>query len=122
MTENEVYDSDPACEKCQGACCEAICIDTLPLALSSDFQRFLEFRTTPQIREVDGKQKLMRLFEVPCRMLINGKCNVYNQRPMLCKVFKPGGVDCITTIVSRRGPEKAREILGEEYQIETLTK
>ena len=121
MAENEAYESNPMCEKCGGACCEAICIDTLPLALSSDFQRFLEFRTTPQIREMDGKTKLMRLFEVPCKMLIAGRCEVYSQRPMVCQVFKPGGTDCITTVISRRGVEKAKEILGEEYQIETLT-
>ena len=121
MSELEVYESSPMCESCKGACCEAICIDTLPLALSSDFQRFLEFRTTPQIREIDGKQKLMRLFEVPCKMLVDGRCDVYSQRPLVCQAFKPGGIDCITTIIARRGPVKGKEILGEKYQIETLT-
>lgn len=107
------FSSNPMCEQCGGACCEAITLDITPFAQSSDFVRFIEFRSLPQVREVDGKQIVnMRMFEARCLMLKDGRCCVYHQRPRMCQVFEPGGKSCISTVLARRTPEEAQKILG----------
>lgn len=107
------FSSNPMCERCGGACCEAITLDITPFAQSSDFVRFLEFRSLPQVREVDGKQTVnMRMFEARCLMLKDGRCCVYGQRPKMCQVFEPGGENCRTTVKARRSPELAAIILN----------
>ena len=107
------FSSNPMCERCGGACCEAVTLDITPFAQSSDFIRFLEFRSVPQVREIDGKKTVnMRLFEAPCLMLQNGRCAAYAVRPVLCKCFEPGGSACRSTVRARRTAEHALEILG----------
>lgn len=105
--------SHPMCARCGGACCEAVAIDLGPLIDNSDMQRFLEFRTKPQVRDIEGKRKLLRLFEARCLMLKDGRCCAYEQRPMICQMFEPGGEACRTTVQSRRAPDEAAAILGE---------
>lgn len=100
------------CEKCGGACCEAVTLDITPFAQSSDFIRFIEFRSVPQVRQVDGKPTVnMRMFEARCLMLKEGRCQVYDQRPKMCVSFEPGGSNCVSTVMARRTSEQAAEIL-----------
>lgn len=109
------FSSNPMCEICGGACCEAVTLDVTPFAQSSDFVRFLEFRSLPQVREVDGKQSVnMRLFDARCLMLKGGRCCVYDQRPLMCQIFEPGSQNCRSTVTARRTPEQAQSILGVE--------
>lgn len=109
----ETFDSNPMCELCGGACCEAITLDITPFAQSSDFVRFLEFRSVPQVREVDGRQMVsMRMFEARCLMLKDGRCCVYDRRPQICRAFEPGGAACRSTVQARRQDELARRILS----------
>lgn len=104
--------SHPMCELCKGACCEAVTLDISAYAQSSDFLRFLEFRSLPQVREMDGKPATnFRLFEAKCLMLQDGRCAVYGQRPKMCEGFAPGSQNCITTVAARRPPDVVREIL-----------
>jgi Fe-S-cluster containining protein len=106
------FSSNPMCEICGGACCEAVTLDITPFAQSSDFVRFLEFRSLPQVREIGGKQSVnMRLFEARCLMLKDGKCCVYDQRPKMCQIFEPGGQNCRSTVTARRSKELAAVIL-----------
>ncbi len=107
------FSSNPMCEICGGACCEAITLDITPYAQSSDFVRFLEFRSVPQVREVDGKPSVnARMFEAKCLMLKDGRCAVYHCRPKMCQMFEPGGDNCRTTVTARRSPEIAQIILS----------
>ncbi len=107
------FSSKPMCELCGGACCEAITLDITPFAQSSDFIRFIEFRSVPQVREVEGKQSVnMRMFEARCLMLKNGRCCVYDCRPQMCQVFEPGGDSCRSTVMARRSVDQAQKILA----------
>jgi Fe-S-cluster containining protein len=109
----EKFSNNPMCEICGGACCEAVTLDITPLAQSSDFMRFLEFRSVPQVREVDGKLNVnMRMFEAKCLMLKDRRCSVYDQRPKMCQIFEPGSQNCRTTVLARRTPELAGIILN----------
>jgi Fe-S-cluster containining protein len=108
----EKFSNNPMCEICGGACCEAVTLDITSLAQSSDFTRFLEFRSVPQVREVDGKLNVsMRLFDAKCLMLKDGRCCVYDQRPLMCQLFEPGSQNCRTTVTARRTKELAQVIL-----------
>ena len=110
---DQLFSSNPMCEICGGACCEAITLDITPLAQSSDFMRFLEFRSVPQVREVDGKLNVnMRMFEAKCLMLKDRRCCVYDQRPKMCQAFEPGSQNCRTTVTARRDPALTTAILG----------
>jgi Fe-S-cluster containining protein len=121
MSEQQ-FSSNPMCEICGGACCEAVTLDITPFAQSSDFVRFLEFRSVPQIREVDGKQSVnMRMFEAKCLMLKDGRCCVYDHRPKMCQMFEPGGPNCQTTVTARRTPEIAGIILNIDALKEELS-
>jgi len=97
------------CNICRGACCESITLEiTGP---TNDFQRFLEYRTSPQIT---GKGRIGRNFECRCLMLKDGRCLVYEKRPKMCADFEPGGEVCRATVATRRTPEEAKKIFGED--------
>jgi Fe-S-cluster containining protein len=101
------------CGKCGGACCEAVTLDITPFAQSVEFLRFLEFRSKPQPREVEGKVVThFRMFEAKCLMLQEGRCMVYSQRPEICRAFEPGSKNCESTVRARRTPEEAEAILA----------
>lgn len=99
---------DARCERCKGGCCETMTLEVV--GTNNDFQRFLELRSTPQ--QLPGG-KVARNFKCPCSMLVNGRCAIYDMRPVMCQVFEPGGAQCRATVQSLRTPEEAKAILGE---------
>lgn len=66
------------CDNCS-ACCENI---TLPLAMipSEDVKQWIELHGI----KVNGQEITIGQ---PCRELINGRCNIYEQRPDNCKLY-----------------------------------
>ena len=96
------------CARCGGACCETI---TLAVnGTNNDLRYFIELRSTPQTQE-DGT--VSRNFIVPCHMLKDGRCLIYDLgRPQMCKDFAPGGPHCQATVRALRSPDAAEEILG----------
>lgn len=97
---------DPRCERCGGACCESI---TLSVRMGSDdLQRFVELRTKP-VLTADG---IERNFNVPCSLLVAGRCVGYEIRPQVCRDFLPGSEKCQVTVRARRPPELVEAILA----------
>ena len=46
-------------------------------------------------------------FAVPCRELAgDGRCSIYEDRPNVCRAYKPGGADCLDTVRRRRTVEE----------------
>jgi Fe-S-cluster containining protein len=46
-------------------------------------------------------------FECRCtKLTADGRCGIYEDRPLVCKVFAPGGADCLDTVRRRRTPEQ----------------
>jgi hypothetical protein len=97
------------CVRCGGACCETI---TLAVnGTNNDLMKFIELRSSPQAQP-DGSTS--RNFIVPCSMLKDGRCLIYDAgRPQMCKDFQPGGPHCQATVRARRSPEESAAILGE---------
>ncbi len=49
--------------------------------------------------------------ECKCSALTaEGRCGIYADRPMVCRVYQPGGADCLKTVKARRTPEQYQEI------------
>jgi hypothetical protein len=94
-----------ACERCRGACCETITLDVA--GTNNDLLRFIELRSIPQVNE---QGKVARNFNVPCSMLQDGRCAIYETRPQMCRDFIPGSAYCVTTVLSRRSAEEAAAI------------
>jgi Fe-S-cluster containining protein len=90
-----------ACELCRGACCEAFLIN---INISSDFNKWLSFHG-----EEMGKSRF--LFELKCCNLKNGKCDIYEDRPEMCKEFGVGSEECQYAITRYR-PKKAFKLLS----------
>lgn len=44
----------------------------------------------------------------------DGRCGVYATRPMLCRVYKPGGPDCLDVVRRRRFSSDYQRIRGPE--------
>lgn len=49
-------------------------------------------------------------FEVPCQMLEDGLCTIYEARPKICRSLEIGGPRCLNTI-KRRRPLQYLEII-----------
>ena len=94
------------CEKCRGACCESLLIPAAPQA-GADVLRWLTLHG-----EAIGESRIE--LDCKCRKLgPEGRCAIYADRPEVCRIYEPGSVDCVETVLRRRTPEQAREILGQ---------
>jgi len=78
---------------------------TLPaihiLAPTADARRWVELhaaRTHATLRE----GRLLE-FEVRCtKLTAEGRCGIYETRPMVCKTYRAGGPECLATVRARR--------------------
>jgi Fe-S-cluster containining protein len=74
-----------------------------------DAQRWLELHATV----VDYGTKLA--FECRCTKLTpEGRCSIYEDRPMVCELYIAGGMSCLNTVRARRTPEQYQLIRGED--------
>lgn len=95
----------PACEVCQGACCESL---LLPIA--KDDRAF--FATRGDVFTILGQPHDVLELPTPCRHLdACGKCGIYDARPQPCRTYEVGSKDCRLT-VKRRRATKADKILA----------
>jgi Fe-S-cluster containining protein len=73
-----------ACEYCGGACCKEF---LLPKGMfGEDFERWLGYHANRN-DEIMG-------FGLGCRMLHDGKCSIYKNRPKMCVEFPVGSRAC----------------------------
>lgn len=90
------------CSECRGACCESVLVPLPPPA--PDRARWLALRG---IGLVAGFHE----FPVRCTALTDaGRCGIYEDRPVLCRVYEPGGADCLQTVQLRRTPDDYQRI------------
>jgi Fe-S-cluster containining protein len=94
------------CLECRGACCESF---SIPIAdvkpPGPDERSWLELHGT---REGDSIA-----FECRCTALTaDGRCSIYEGRPLVCVFYAPGGPDCLETVRRRRTPEQYQRIRG----------
>lgn len=78
------------CRVCRGACCES-------------FERPAQAVTlmTPDIVE------WVKLHDASGRctaLTPTGRCGIYDDRPLVCRLFVPGGIECLETVRTRRTP------------------
>ena len=88
-----------ACELCGGACCKSM---TLPKKIfNEDVARWLGYHAVEN-------DEVMR-FNCACRMLHEGKCSIYENRPQMCKDYQVGSRACREAI-KRYAPEKETQL------------
>lgn len=64
--------------------------------LENDANRWLRYHGQPH---PDGIE-----VEARCSKLKDGRCSVYKNRPMACRVYVLGGPDCLDAVKRRRTP------------------
>lgn len=94
------------CRACRGACCESFSLPAPMVKVPPpDGKRWLELHATK-----DGP-----LLEFECRctkLKADGSCGIYDDRPDVCRVFRPGGPGCLETVRKRRTTEQYTTIRG----------
>lgn len=75
---------DPLCAACRGACCEFM---VLTMTGSPQGQYWAYLHAT-------GMHHDGMILEVPCRMLRDGQCQIYDVRPEACRKMVVGAADC----------------------------
>lgn len=90
---------NPACELCGGACCKSITL-SFPVI-------------DPGVSEWLGlhgeKAERGTRFLCQCRMLKEGKCSIYPDRPSVCREYSVGSPSCFDA-VHRFNPDKEQQI------------
>jgi Fe-S-cluster containining protein len=84
------------CATCRGACCEAAVVGSTNFALRFIERRWLALHDTPHggCRELSAE----------------GRCEIYGDRPFLCRIYPAGGIDCLEVVKNRRTPEQYQQI------------
>jgi len=77
------------CEKCGGRCCTGI-IDVY----SSD-EIFYDNTLTTHMEEIPYDKVMIMDDNLKCIALKNGKCSIYEKRPLVCQEFKVGCSCCL---------------------------
>ena len=96
------------CSECRGACCEQLILPVANDQATLDFlavrgQVLLDNRAAPGVR-----------LECPCPKLTDeGRCGIYELRPVICSTYKAGGPACLEAVRRRRPPEDFRRIREE---------
>jgi hypothetical protein len=78
-----------------------------------DSNRWLALHSTTILTDYD---KLLRLeFECRCTQLTSeGRCAIWEDRPMVCELFIAGSQACLDTVKKRRLPEQYEQIREED--------
>jgi Fe-S-cluster containining protein len=95
-----------SCDECKGACCEYFVLKTRDVRLpDSDSRRWLELHA-----EVDDASTEMT-FDCRCtKLTTDGRCGIYETRPLTCRLFVPGSQDCLDAVRRQRTPEQYERI------------
>jgi Fe-S-cluster containining protein len=88
------------CELCGGACCKSF---GLPL---KGHQPDIAFWLSSHGEVVNGIINIKQ----PCKYLDNGKCGIYDRRPVICSNMPVGGKMCLLS-VKLNAPEEYEEIV-----------
>jgi Fe-S-cluster containining protein len=94
------------CDACRGACCETLHV--LGDAIARQSPTSSEFiRVFAGAEDGHGDIEL----KVRCSKLTSeGLCSIYERRPLICRLFKPGSPDCIAAVKARRSPAQRASI------------
>ena len=81
-----------ACEICKGACCETFSLGVTQK--NADFYLWLKYHGT-------AVESGIR-FDCQCKMLVDGRCSIYEDRPKICRDYQVGSRACLKAIEERR--------------------
>lgn len=94
------------CEECHGACCESFIASIQIFPYSRDAQHWLELHGEPVKLLAHQKE-----YECRCTKLTpEGKCSIWLKRPLVCRYFIAGSLDCLQTVKKRRTSEDYQRI------------
>jgi Fe-S-cluster containining protein len=108
------------CSECRGACCEAL---SIPLFANptgnfvmNENNRWLALHG--KLVKGQNDMDLVKL-EVACTKLTeDGRCGIYEDRPMTCVLYEPGGPDCLTVVKERRTADDYQRIRDDRDPLE----
>lgn len=73
--------------------------------VNDDAQRWLSLHASGQTKDLTELQPLT--FECRCTQLTSeGRCAIWEDRPIICEVFIAGSRQCLSTVKLRRTPEQ----------------
>ena len=86
-TTQQSAEMNPLCAKCRGACCEIMILNFSRFMDADDFRWF-----SLHGRRIGGEI----ILDMRCSKLTDeGLCEIYPDRPKLCKVIQPGSSECL---------------------------
>jgi Fe-S-cluster containining protein len=81
-------------------------------APNADARRWIELHASKTHATLQAGRVLE--FETRCSALTPaGRCGIYDSRPNVCRVYRPGGVECLATVKARRTPDEYARIRGD---------
>lgn len=94
------------CAACRGACCETFSLKVSEFAhFDNDQLRWLSLHGAWRGGWFE--------FERACTKLTpEGRCSIYEDRPLVCRLFAPGSKWCLEAVRSRRTPQQYASIAG----------
>ena len=97
------------CSECHGACCEQI---VFPAPSDRASLAFLLARGEGE--RGPKKQWVRIVLDTRCPKLTDdGRCGIYESRPLICAEYEPGGTACLAAVRRRRTPEDFQRIREE---------
>jgi Fe-S-cluster containining protein len=107
------------CEECKGACCEIMEIRFRDLQPpSEDVFRWMRLHGLTKVR--DNLESGIE-FECRCNALkVDGSCEIYEDRPEVCRTMPAGGEDCLNYVRERRTPEQFQRIRDDDDPISLI--
>ncbi|MCG3774250.1 MAG: hypothetical protein JW395_1068 [Nitrospira sp.] len=110
------------CEECRGACCESFTTEIAVNPPSADAQRWIRLHSSAvppkfhkdafavTVAETNAWEELT--FECRCTKLTpEGRCGIYEDRPLICELFIAGSRRCLETVKQRRTVEDYQRIV-----------
>jgi Fe-S-cluster containining protein len=98
------------CLMCKGACCEYMVLDVTHMSASGIEWAILHGREYTGFA-YDPKKTIVEI-DQQCRWLtMGGKCRNYEERPQVCRAFKPGNPLCIEAVKRQREQPEQNRIL-----------
>lgn len=98
------------CKMCKGACCEYMVIDVTHMSKSGIEWALLHGKEYRGV--ATSPDKTIVELNVKCgELTMGGKCRKYEERPDVCRAFKPGNPLCIEAIRRQRTTLQQEKIL-----------